>query len=82
MTKQTIINHKKYAVEYVFNMVGNWWFTDKNGAVHLVDGQDVQEWAQEQELKWNGINTAIAFAKYYANESENGVFWWKVNHER
>lgn len=74
----TIINHKRYSVEYVFNMVGNWHFTDKYGAVHLVDGEDVQVWADGECMKWNGVHTAIAYAKHYANESENGVFWWKV----
>jgi hypothetical protein len=36
-----VINGKKYTVQHVFNMVGNWEFTDKNGIVYLVDGQDV-----------------------------------------
>lgn len=39
--KTTIINSKKYTVEHVFNMVANWYFTDKNGVAHLVDGEDV-----------------------------------------
>lgn len=39
--KTAIINHKRYTVEHVFNMVGNWEFTDKHGVIHLVDGQDV-----------------------------------------
>lgn len=39
--KNTIINGKKYSVEHIFNMVGNWHFIDKNGIVYLVDGEDV-----------------------------------------
>lgn len=76
--KTAIINHRRYTVEYVFNMVGNWEFTDKDGVIHLVDGEDVTEWADDEGVAWDGVNTAIAYAKYLANESEDGVFWWKV----
>lgn len=76
MKKQTFINGKKYTVEHVFNAVGNWYFTDKHGVHHLVDGEDVGIWADDQGLKWDGVSTAIAYAKYYANENEDGIFWW------
>lgn len=75
--KNTIINGKKYSVHHVFNMVGNWYFTDKNGRVFLVDGEDVAVWAEREELKeWRGVDTAIAYAKAIAKEND-GVFWWK-----
>lgn len=76
--KYAIINHKRYAVEHVFNMVGNWYFTDKHGAHHLVDGEDVSLWSTLEHIKWDGVNTAIAYAKYISEISEDGVFWWKV----
>lgn len=57
--KTTIINHKKYTVQHVFNMVGNWEFTDKNGTVHLVDGEDVSAFggAFECEYEYDGNDT-------------------------
>ena len=76
--KTTIINGKKYIVEYVFNMVGNYYFTDKNDMQHLVDCEDVMEWVKEQGMKHTGLETAIAYAKYYARENEDGIFWWKI----
>lgn len=72
--KTVVINHKRYTVERVFNMVLNYEFTDKNGAIHLVDGEDILEFTD----KSNTIDDAIAYARHYANESEDGVFWWKV----
>lgn len=77
MTK-VIINHKTYSVERWFNMVLNWVFTDKHGVKHLVDGEDVGLWADDMGLKYAGIDTAIAYARYWANELEDGTFWWKV----
>lgn len=50
--KNTIINGKKYTVEYVFNMVGNWHFTDKKGFVHLVDGEDVTAFGGGYECEY------------------------------
>jgi len=47
ITKTAIINGKKYTVEHVFNMVSNWHFTDKDGNVYLVDGEDLAEWFDE-----------------------------------
>lgn len=71
-TEATIINRKKYTVEHVFNMVGNYYFTDKNGVEHLVDGEDVLVWAGKST-----IENAIKYAKHMAKEND-GVFWWKV----
>lgn len=76
--KTTIINHKRYTVDFEFNMVGNWYFTDKNGIHHLVDAEDVLVWAEEQGKKYLGIDTAIEYAKYLADGSDTGEFWWKV----
>lgn len=75
--RYTIINKKRYGVEYVLNMVGNFYFTDKHSVSHLVDGQDVQVWADEGRKKWRGIDTAIEYAKYISSISEDGSFWWK-----
>lgn len=75
--KTTFINGKRYHVEHVFNMVGNWWFVDKYGTVHLVDGEDVSVWADENGIEWDGANTAIAYAKEMAKHGE-GVFWWTI----
>lgn len=69
----TTINRKKYTVHHVFSMVGNWYFTDTKHFNHLVDAEDVQEWAQEQGLTMDGVNTAITYAKAHAP-----IFWWKV----
>lgn len=77
MTATTVINHKRYHVEYIFNMVGNYAFTDKYGRVYLVDSEDVAIWADEQGEPWRFIYTAIAYAKYYTDILEDGVFWWK-----
>lgn len=74
--KITIINHKQYTVSYVFNMVGNFWFTDKEGVNHLVDAEDVAIWADEQNIGYQGIKTAITYAKDIAGD--DGVFWWKI----
>lgn len=111
--KTTIINHKRYTVQHVFNMVGNWEFKDKHGVIHLIDGEDVAAFggAYECEYEHDGtdtdgtewylctthdalnmgntfqcekavtgavitIDTAIAYAKHLAEESEDGVFWW------
>lgn len=59
-------------------MIGNWYFTDKNNLVHLVDGEDVQLWNDEQGKEWRGIDTAIAYAKHQAQENSDGIFWWKI----
>ena len=77
--KDCIINGKKYTVEYVFNMVGNYEFVDEDEVYHLVDAQDVSMWAEEHKDEHaTGVGSAIAYAKYYAEEmSEDGVFWWK-----
>jgi len=73
----TIIDGKRYTVTHVFNMVGNFHFTDKTGAVYLVDGEDVGAWAEENNKKHEGIKTAIEYAKAMAAENE-GVFYWKI----
>jgi hypothetical protein len=72
----TIINHTKYIVSYVFNMVGNFYFTNKEGIHHLVDAEDVAIWADEQGIGYQGIKTAIAYAKDIAGD--DGMFWWTV----
>ncbi len=74
--KTTIINGKKYKVEHVFNMVGNYYFTDKHNTAHLVDSEDVQIWAEENNLPWQGIDTAIEYAKEMAANIDEGIFWW------
>lgn len=75
----TIINGKRYVVTKVFNMVANYEFTDKHNAIHLVDAEDVSNWANHQEKEpTDGIISAIAYAKELARESEDGVFWWKI----
>jgi len=77
--RTTIINHKKYTVERVFNMVANYEFTDKVGAVHLVDAEDVAVWTDEMAVTTgDNLRDAIQYAKYTADESEDGIFWWKV----
>jgi hypothetical protein len=78
MYKDTVINGKKYRVEHVFKMVGNYYFTDENGVSYLVDGEDVTVWAEEQGIKHQGLDTAIEYAKYHAREQEDGIFWWTV----
>lgn len=57
--KYAIINHKKYAVDHVFNMVGNWTFTDKKGVIHLVDGEDVTAFGggYQCEYEFDGEDT-------------------------
>ncbi len=77
MAKRTRINGKVYTVQHVFNMVGNWYFTDKHGTDYLVDGEDVSAWADERKLEWRGVDTAIAYAKELAGDN-NGVFYWKI----
>jgi hypothetical protein len=77
MSKVVIINHKKYTVMAMFNMVLNYGFIDKNGAIYLVDGEDVQGWEDGDGTA--SIDNAIAYAKYYAANIDGGVFWWKVN---
>jgi hypothetical protein len=72
--KTVVINHKRYTVQRVFNMVLNYEFTDKHGAIHLVDGEDILEFTGNT----NTIDDAIAYAKHYASEVEDGTFWWKV----
>lgn len=84
--KTTVINHRRYSVEYRFNMVGNWVFTDKDGIEHLVDGEDVSVFGGAGErvgqFEYDDpqitVQTAIDYAKHLAGESEDGVFWWKV----
>lgn len=76
-TATTVINGKSYKVEHVFNMVSNWYFTDKNGVEHLVDGEDVSAWVEETGAKWDGVYSAIAYAREIASQN-NGEFWWKV----
>lgn len=74
--KTVIIKRKKYIVERVFNMVLNFEFTDMNGVTYLVDGEDVQgsKWGDGTST----IDAAIAYARHYAEETEDGTFWWKV----
>lgn len=72
-----MIDGKRYTVTHVFNMVGNWYFTDKHGTHYLVDGEDVAEWVEEQGKPWNGVDTVIEYAKYMADVN-SGVFYWKV----
>lgn len=60
-------------------MVLNYEFTDKNGRVYLVDGEDVSEWMDDHGVEpMNGIDAAIQYAKFMADISEDGTFWWKV----
>ena len=73
-----IINHKRYSVEHRFNMVGNWYFTDKDGNQFLIDGEDVGIWADNMGLKWDGVNTAIACARDLVATADDGCFWWKT----
>lgn len=73
-----IINHKKYTVEHIFNMVGNYYFTDKDGKEFIVDSSDVWQWNEEEGMNIkDGVEAAIAYAKEIADYSEDGVFWWK-----
>jgi hypothetical protein len=73
----TNISGKAYEVSHVFNMVGNWHFTDKKGTSYLVDGEDVSAWCDEKGMRWDGVYTAIAYAREIASMND-GVFWWKV----
>lgn len=76
--KTCFINGRKYTVEYVFNMVGNYEFVDKDDVYHLVDAEDVSVWAEENKDEHaTGVGSAIAYAKYYAELTEDGIFWWK-----
>lgn len=70
--RTTIINHKRYLVNYISNMVGNYYFIDKNGNSYLVDGEDVAVFAGT-----SSIENAIKYAKHLAKEN-GGVFWWKI----
>lgn len=74
---ETIIDGKKYTVTHVFNMVGNWYFTDESERVFLVDAENAQGWAEENGHEWKGAETAIAYAKETASNNLDGVFWWK-----
>lgn len=76
---KAIIAGNEYLVTNEFNMVGNWVFTDKNGVRYLVDSEDIQEWADSEGITWNGSETAIAYAQFFATETEDGVFWWKIS---
>lgn len=76
MEKNAIIEGKRYTVSHVFNAVSNWYFTDKNGVHYLVDGEDIAEWCDEERKAWQGIETAIAYARALARDN-GGVFWWK-----
>lgn len=66
--KTVIINHKKYTVEYVFNMVGNYEFRDKHGNIYLVDAQDVAAFggAYDCEYEKDGTDTD-GTTWYYCN---------------
>jgi hypothetical protein len=76
----TIINKKKYYVSRNLNdMEYNFIFTDKNNIDYLVDGYDVQEWAEELDKEWKGIDTAIEYAKEVSSMNDTGLFWWKIN---
>lgn len=71
-----LINGKFYRVSYVFNMVGNYYFTRK-GFDFLVDAEDVSVWLEDNDLKFdNRLEAAVAFARDMA--TEDGCFWWKV----
>lgn len=73
-----IINRKKYQVEHVFNMVGNYYFTDKHNNSYLVDAEDAAVWAGEEKVEWTtGIDMAIKYARSCSETSEEGTFWWK-----
>lgn len=78
--KTVFINRKRYTVEHIYNMVGNYHFTDKNGVVYLVDGEDVSEFVDDnpEYQTNNGLLNAIGYARYYAANTESGVFWWAV----
>lgn len=73
--KYYIINHRRYTVNPVFNMVLNYEFTDKDGVIYLVDAEDIGEFT-------DGASTstidAVKYAKHYASQSEDGIFWWKI----
>lgn len=76
--KTTIINHKKYTVAPVFNMVLNYEFTDKDNTTYLVDSEDVAEWAEYEDIKWtNNIDMAIKYASFFS-EVNDFIFWWTV----
>jgi len=77
--KTCIINHKRYTVERRFNMVANFYFTDKRGIEYLVDAEDVAGWNEEEHGKATAtIDDAIAYARDLAEGSEDGIFWWKM----
>lgn len=63
--KTTIINHKKYTVEYIFNMVGNFHFTDKNGIEYLVDGEDVTAFGGGFDCSYEPDGTDADGTKWY-----------------
>lgn len=76
--KTTFINSKKYTVEPVFNMVLNYHFTDKNGVIYLVDGQDVAEWADDEKVAWtNNVDMAVQYAKWVIDMGSD-TFWWSI----
>ena len=76
--KDCVINGKKYTVQYIFNMVGNYEFVDEDDVYHLVDAEDVAMWAEEHKDEHaTGVGAAIAYAEYYAELTEDGTFWWK-----
>mgnify|MGYP000914565232 CR=1 FL=1 len=75
---KAIINHKKYTVYPVFNsMSANWHFVDKHRKTYLVDAQDAQEWAEDQNIVWEGVETVIRYAKTLAGDND-GVFYCKI----
>lgn len=79
---KTTIDGKEYTVERVFNMVANYEFTDKDGKVYLVDAEDIQVWRDDEDAEYtNSLDLAIRYAKYWAENSEDGTFWWKVKGE-
>lgn len=71
------INGKKYTVEYVFNMVGNYHFIEKHGTRYLVDAEDVWEWVGNVSGYCCGLHAAVDYAKELASMNEGGAFWWK-----
>jgi len=70
-----LIGEKCYRVEKRFYGVLNFEFTDleKDGKVYLVDGEDVSLQCGD-----TSIDSAIKYARHWANELEDGTFWWKV----
>lgn len=79
--KTCTIDGKEYEVKYVFNMVGNYYFI-REGVAYLVDAEDVREWVRMAAFEGadpsfkSREDAAIGYADFYAENSEDGSFWW------